>query len=154
MTDLCSVTENINSEKESQWRRYACQWQLFSQFMRFISLIRLHCRKPSPRRNKAQNLCVQAMDQYDRGDKEAAIDSALQMNAEAGDTENYVIPEQLYTLNTTLDSFESGYRMHYSPLQKVSGIFHRWLFQRTAANTVMPLIRRESWKSFLQRKRR
>ena len=82
------------------------------------------------RRNKAQNLCVQAMDQYDRGDKEAAIDSALQMNAEAGDTENYVIPEQLYTLNTALDSFESGYRMHYSPLQKVSGDFSQVAFSK------------------------
>lgn len=98
--------------------------------MRFISLIRLHCRKPSPRRNKAQNLCVQAMDQYDRGDKAAAIDSALQMNAEAGNTENYVIPEQLYTLNTALDSFESGYRMHYSPLQKVSGDFSQVAFSK------------------------
>lgn len=82
------------------------------------------------RRNKAQNLCVQAMDQYDRGDKAAAIDSALQMNAEAGDTENYVIPEQLYTLNTALDSFESGYRMHYSPLQKVSGDFSQVAFSK------------------------
>lgn len=83
------------------------------------------------RRNKAQNLCVQAMDQYDRGDKAAAIDSALQMNVEAGDTENYVVPEQLYTLNTTLDSFESGYRMHYSPLQKVSGAFSQVAFSKS-----------------------
>lgn len=29
------------------------------------------------RRNKAQNLCVQAMDQYDSGDKAAAVASAL-----------------------------------------------------------------------------
>ena len=57
MMDLCSVTENINSERESQWRRYACQWQLFSQFMRFISLIRLHCRKPSPEGIK-HKICV------------------------------------------------------------------------------------------------
>lgn len=82
------------------------------------------------RRNKAQNLCVQAMDQYDRGDKEAAVDLALRMNGEAGDTENYVIPEQMYTLNTVLDSFESGYRMHYSPIQKVSGDFSQVAFSK------------------------
>lgn len=82
------------------------------------------------RRNKAQNLCVQAMDQYNRGDQASALSSALEMSEEKGDITNYVVPEQLYTLNTILDSFESGYRMHYSPRQKVTGDFSQIAFSK------------------------
>ena len=82
------------------------------------------------RRNKAQNLCVQAMDQYDSGDKAAAVASALQISEEAGETENYIAPEQVYTLNTVLDSYESGQWIYFSPLQKITGDFSGAAFSK------------------------
>ena len=82
------------------------------------------------RRNKAQNLCVQAMDQYDSGDKAAAVASALQISEEAGETENYIAPEQVYTLNTVLDSYESGQWIYFSPLQKITSDFSRAAFSK------------------------
>jgi len=82
------------------------------------------------RRNKAQNLCVQAMDQYAGGDKAAAVASVLQISEEAGETENYIAPEQVYTLNTVLDAYESGQWSYFSPLQKITGDFSGAAFSK------------------------
>ena len=93
------------------------------------------------RRNKAQNLCVQAVNQYDSGDKASAVASALQISEEAEETENYMAPEQVYTLNTLLDSYESGQRIYFSPKNKITGDFYGTAFSKDRGTYVYAIDR-------------
>ena len=58
--------------------------------------------------NRALNLCTQALDQYEKGDRKAALETAILPYKE----ENIrwsIVPEQVHALNTIMGSYSSGH---------------------------------------------
>ena len=99
------------------------------------------------RRNKAKNLCVQAMDQYDSGDKAAAVAQPYKYQKKQEKRKIILHLNRYIRLNTVLDSYESGQWIYFSPLQKITGDFSgAAFFQRIAGIMAMRLIRKADWK--------
>lgn len=58
--------------------------------------------------NRALNLCTQALNLYKKGDRNAALETAI-LPYEEEKTNWSIIPEQVYILNTIMESYASGH---------------------------------------------
>lgn len=74
-------------------------------------------------RNKAQNLCIQALKQYEQGDKAEALQTVLLPSEEEKNTKSAIIPEQMYVLNTVLNNYASGREAKFTARDKIAESF-------------------------------
>ena len=74
-------------------------------------------------RNRAQNLCTQALKQYEQGDKTGALQTVLLPSNEEKNTKSAIIPEQMYALNTVLNSYASGQERKFTARDKITQSF-------------------------------
>lgn len=76
-------------------------------------------------RNRAQNLCNQALKQYEQGDKAEALQTALLPSKEEKNTKSAIIPEQMYVLNTVLNNYASGHEERFTARDKITKTFEK-----------------------------
>lgn len=110
----CNFDELVQRQKRYERRRKFIGFGIaFSVLFAFIGMLlvknaQVNARYQEARQNQARYLSTVSLEQYNQGDRQAAIDSVLTILPEEKD-EGPVAPEQMYALATAVNAYSGGF---------------------------------------------